>query len=439
MNPPLPLHDAAAKPVQDPRDKIMWTQPKQDVKGSAMKRKLWILLILILSALAMTMVRQRGKLEKAYYWVQLRRLNKQVLALEEAGQNTRCARQILTEADWLLDSTRDFGRTAGRLEALRSILKNPPSLNAPDEQSETDGSWGRGYTEWFFKLDASFDEISALSDKNQAPRYPCRFLDRINSPEKLTAHLNRLLISDLDADGIDHGREFNETVADLLRLVLHREPENYAFHPHLKEAFLDFLMNKARNPETGYWGEWYKTGDRITKTDQLSITFHIISYLKGAISDWTKVIDTTLAIKDKRYPNGWLSRQGYSNHHNMDVVVLFRYGWKHATPLQQEAIRTELHKMLDWCLKESLQPDGSFRLVESRTDSLEDSIYFGTAFLARIGYFDPARRFWTDEEFPGASEAKQRIIQFIRAHLGSGGEGGTYYRDALAELGESAP
>jgi hypothetical protein len=374
-------------------------------------------------------------LEKAYYWVQLRQLNKQVLALEKAGHNTRCARQILTETDWLLDSTRDVDRIASRIQDLRTTLKNPASLNAPDEQSETDGSWGSCYTEWFFKLDASFNEISALDDKGRVPRYPTRFLDRINSPEKLTAHLNNLLVSDLDADGIDHGREFNETVADLLRLVIHHEPSNYPYHPQLKETFIDFLMNKARNTETGYWGEWYKTGDRILKTDRLSITFHIISYLKGEITDWPKVIDTTLAIKDKRYPNGWLTHRGYANHHNMDVVVLFRYGWKHATPSQQQSIRTELRKMLDWCLKESLQPDGSFRMRDE--ESLEDSVYFGTAFLSRIGYFDRTRRFWTDEEFPGAPEAKQHIARFIRAHLGSGGEGGTYYRDALAELGES--
>jgi hypothetical protein len=394
-------------------------------------------IVLILLVLAVVIVGYRGKLEKAYYWTQLRQLDKQVLALEKTGQNTRCARQILTETEWLVDSTRDFKRIAGRMAALRAALKNPSSLNAPDEQSETDGSWGRCYTEWFFKLDASFDEISTLDDKSQVPKYPCRFLDRINSPEKLTNHLGRLLISDLDADGVDHGRELNETIADLLRLVIHHEPENYPYHPQLKETFLDFLMNQARNTETGYWGEWYRSGDRITKANQLSLTFHIISYLQGDITDWPKVIDTTLAIKDKRYPNGWLSHQGYANHHNMDVVVIFRYGWKHATPRQQEAIRVELHKMLDWCLKESLQPDGSFRVRDG--ESLEESIYFGTAFLARIGYFDREQRFWTDEKFPDAPEAKQHIAQFIRVHLGSGGEGGTYYRDALAELGEQAP
>jgi hypothetical protein len=402
-----------------------------------MKPWVWVLIVLILLAPAVVILRHRGKSEQAYYYVQVRQFDQQVLALEKAGRNTRCARQILNEIEWLVDSTHNLDHIASRIQDLRAILKDPSSENAPDEQSETDGSWGQCYTEWFFKLDASFDEISALDDKHQVPKYPCHFLDRINSPEKLTNHLNSLLISNLDADGVDRGRELNETIADLLRLIIHKEPENYPFHPQLKQAFLDFLMNHARNPETGYWGAWYKTGDRITKTDGLSITFHIISYLKGEITDWPKVIDTTLAIKDKRYPNGWLTHRGYANHHNMDVVVLFRYGWTHATLAQQEAIRTELHKMLDWCLKESLQPDGSFRVRDE--ESLEESSYFGTAFLARLGYFDRARRFWTDEEFPGAPEAKDHIARYIRAHLGSGGEGGSYYRDALAELGEKAP
>ena len=90
-------------------------------------------------------------------------------------------------------------------------------------------------------------------------------------------------------------------------------------------------------------------------------------------------------------------------------------------------------------MKDSLQPDGSFQMSATADDSVEDVEYFSTAFLARIGYFDRARRFWTDEEFPGAAEAKQHIAAFIRAHLGSGGEGGSYYRDALAEIGETAP
>jgi hypothetical protein len=375
-------------------------------------------------------------LKKAYLRTQIGRLGKQVLELEKEGKKTVAARQILTEASWLVRKTRDFKRVSERIQALRSALNDPALFEAADEQSPEDGSWGKWYTEWFWKLVVSYDHIADLDDQGQVPQYPVRFLDRINSPDRFLAYFNGLLISELDRDGIDHRRELNETLSVLMRMILRQQPKNYAFHPQLKEALMDFLMNQARDPETGYWGAWYKSGDRIKKTADLSITFHIVSYLKGEVPDWPKIIDTTLAIKDQQYPLGWIESGGYVNHHNMDVVELFRLGWPHATPAQQQAMRTEIRKMLDWCLKSSLQLDGSFRRTTADDDSLEESIYFGTSFLVRIGYFDP-HRFWTQEEFPEAAEAKQHIVQFIRKHFDSGGAGGFYYQSALKQLGEN--
>ena len=157
--------------------------------------------------------------------------------------------------------------------------------------------------------------------------------------------------------------------------------------------------------------------------------------MRGEVPDWPKIIDTTLAIKDEEYPLGWLESDGYLNHNNMDVVELFRLGWPHATPAQQEAMRVEIKRMLDWCLKNSVQPDGSFKLTR-HDDSVETSIEFGTSFLAKIGFFDAKKRFWTDEQFPEAAGIKKNILKFIRANYASGAENGTYYRSALAQLGE---
>jgi hypothetical protein len=356
---------------------------------------------------------------------QLNDLRHQLFTLEKAGRNNIPAHQILTEAEWLPSSTRDYSRLANRLAAV-------------DEQSEADGSWGRWYTEWFLKLNASYARIDALRARGEQPKYPLRFLDRINSPEKLTAHLNRLLISNPEVDGIKHRHELNETISALIRLIVRDPPTNYSFHPRLKAALLDFL-ERARNPKTGYWCAWYWTAAQPRRVDDLSLTFHIVSYLKGGISDWPKVLDTTLAIKDKTYPAGWLSSGHYLNHNNMDVVELFRLGWKQASPPQRDAMRVEIRKMLAWCLHDSLQPDGSFRVFEDEDDSVETSIYFATAFLGRIGYFNKSRRFWTDEDFPDSAAVKKSISGFIRAHFASGGEGGHYYHGALEELGETDP
>jgi hypothetical protein len=162
------------------------------------------------------------------------------------------------------------------------------------------------------------------------------------------------------------------------------------------------------------------------------MTFHTVSYLEGKVPDMPKVVDTALALKDADTPPGWLWQGGYWNHNNMDVAVIFRYGWPEAGESQRRAMRTELDKMLKWCLAESLQPDGSFKPLAD--GSIEEAEYFGAVFLARIGYFDRKLRFWTDADFPEAEAVRRRILAFVDTHLKTGGAGGLYYRGVLEEL-----
>ena len=375
----------------------------------------------------------RGKM---YYFTMLAPLKKEAEHLEKAGQQNIAANQILHEVHWLLITTRDFPRIAERLEELRRVLHAPALLNVADTQSPEDGSWGRWYTEWFFKLDASYEQIQVLDREGQVPQYPTRFLDQINSPEKLRAHFQRILISDLARDSRDHGRELNETVSALMRMILRQQPANYPFHPQLKSMLLDIIMNQIRDPETGYFVNWFQVGDHLEKRLSLSLTFHIVNYLNGDIPDWPTLITTMLAMKEQEFRiGGWLDNGEYTNHHNMDVVLLFSLGWNHVSPELQDAMRIEIRKMLTWCLQESLLADGSFRRNQFENDSFEECTYFGASFLARAGYFDPKKRFWTNEDFPEADQIKQRIVNNIRAHFDSGGASGTYYRNALEQLG----
>ena len=392
--------------------------------------------IVIVVLLLACIVLKWNTIRWAYYEIRILRAKRQLFALEQQGKPYRPAHQILYETEWLCGTTHDNQRIGEHISILEDALRDTANADAIDEQSEIDGSWGRWYTEWFFKLDASYDQITALANQCQIPKYPVHFLDRINSPEKLSGHLNHLLISDLNTESVNHRRELNETISDLMRLILRNQPRNYLYDPRLKTALLDWLLNTARNPKTGYWGAWYHELDDggIKKTDDLSITFHIVSYLNGNVPDWQKIIATTLAIKDKKYPLGWLERSGYLNHNNMDVVQLFRLGWNQAMPDQQEAMRVEIRKMLHWCLNESLQPDGSFKLQDN-DDSQETSVAFGASFLARLGYFDRSKRFWTNEDFPAADHIRANIIKFIHSHIHSGSEGGFYYNDTLKELG----
>jgi len=366
---------------------------------------------------------------------ELNALEAAVLAAERRGEEVACASQISSEASWLLGYTAELDRAEQRLACLKAELAEPAGRRKPDEQAKTDGAWGRCFTEWFFKLSTSGDHILALSEKGQVAEYPPRFLDKINSPRQFFSYFDSILITDVLKTGRIQRKELNESISTLTRLIMRDQPANYHFHPGLKDALLECILRRWQDNESGYWGAWYRREDgTVTKTKDLSITFHLVSYLKGNVPHLNRLFKTTLAIRREQYPLGWLEQGGYENHHNYDVLRLLRYGWPEADPGDRAAARKEIRKMLDWCLSSSLQPDGSFILGGS-DDSVEDSYYFGVSFLDEAGFFDPKKRFWSDDELPPSSVIRQKLIQRIHDAGAVGGKSGVYYRNALEKLG----
>ncbi|MBI4402772.1 MAG: M23 family metallopeptidase [Deltaproteobacteria bacterium] len=350
------------------------------------------------------------------YRDELKELKKELFAAQASGRDMTCSRQIFQEASAVIHNTALSHLARERLDTLRKSFNNWRAQKNARLQS-SDGSWGACYKEMFWKLVESSDQIVDLDHARKQPQYPTKFLDRINSPEKLVAYLDSLLISDVAKDGVNRRRELNEAGTALVRLIYRQLPKNYSYHPKLKEALIDYLDNKWQNPETGFWGAWFQNGAKIIKTDDLSITFHIVSYRKGKVPLWGKIAQTTLAIKNRPYPLGWRHADGtMSNHHNYDVVRLLRLGWAHLPEEQRTQARPMIAHMLGWCLSESLQPDGSFKVNRS-DDSLGDSYYFGVSLLFEVGYFNKAHRFWTEQEFPDADTIRIKILAKINSIL----------------------
>lgn len=367
--------------------------------------------------------------ERAARVARIRPLLLRVRELEAAGRPTEGAKQILWELKALLTQSADFALIDRRISDLEGQLANP---DGPDRQDPVDGSWGRHYYAWYCKLDATLDELGRHALQGRAPPIPLRFLDRVNSPALLTGYLSAVSVSDVARTGVDHLLEFNLALADLMRLILRDRPAGYPWDPRLKACLLDLILQQFRNPATGWWGERYVHEGQTVFVDDLSTTFHVVSYLDGKVPDLPKVIDTALAVRDLEYPVGWRLKGEYWNHNNMDVVALFKAGWPQASGGQREAMAAAIDQMLQWCVGQSLQPDGGFK-PNSGDGSIEEGTYYGASFLARIGYFDRADRFWTNRDFPEAEAVRQRIAGFVLKHLGSGGSGGGYYGSTLSE------
>ena len=89
-----------------------------------------------------------------------------LLERERRGAPSLCAQQILREAQWLVGATTAWERLVRRLAALDAALAGE---DVATEAQDEDGAWGRCYTEPFLKLDASYDNIAALSRQGLPP------------------------------------------------------------------------------------------------------------------------------------------------------------------------------------------------------------------------------------------------------------------------------
>src|SRR6516225_1094581 len=325
---------------------------------------------------------------------------------EALGLDTMCLRQALKELRWRLEYTADVAGVRMNLEKIRGLAALPklPRATEPDEE----GSYGACTEVWFLKLDASVDHLLAADFDGKSPR----FLDRVNDPDRLEHYLNSLLVSHLAEEGVDHRKELNFATADLVRLILWRRPANYRWDPRLKAVIRRFVAN-WQDPATGFFGATYEIGGQRFRTTDLSLTFHMARYLDGRISYWPKLIDTLFEIRDDRYPNGWLDDEGPTSHNNYDVATLFRLGWDQMRRDQRQPAGAELDRLLGWCLKTAVASDGTV-VARAKSESLAEGYYFAIAFLDTVGYFDPAKRFWTARAFPEALALRARLETRVR-------------------------
>jgi hypothetical protein len=323
---------------------------------------------------------------------------------EARGLDTAGLRQALRELRWRLEYTADAEGVRANLERIRTVAALPrPRSAGPDEE----GSYGAGTEVWFLKLDASVDHFLAVDFDGKPPR----FLDRINDPDRLERYLEGLLVSRLAEEGIDHRKELNFATADLVRLILWRRPKNYRWDRRLEAVIRRFVAN-WQDPATGFFGATYEAAGQRFRTTDLSLTFHMARYFEGRVGYWPKLIDTLFEIRDDRYPNGWLDDEGMTSHNNYDVATLIKLGWPAMREDQRRRAAAELDRLLDWCLATAIAPDGSV-VARAKSESLAEGYYFTIAFLETVGYFDPAKRFWTDRAFADALALREQLARHV--------------------------
>ena len=329
------------------------------------------------------------------------------------GENMQNSMHIYREIRWRLNFTSDVGRTRARINDLRQSLNQPDKQAQATQQQPNDGSWGMGIdpSVWYLRL---YYTIEDGLTRDEQPEYPLHLLDRINSPEKLNAQLDSALYDDFTRTGEFKREELDETASAVMRLLYGHKRTGYTFDPRLADAMRDYI-NKWQNQATGVWGQWVLDRyGRIWKMDDTGITFHIISDLHGQVQNLPRIARRLIELDNLDFPAGPRMSGHFENHLNWDLVIVFRQAWPLLDKVTRAQVRDEIQRMLDWCLSQSLQADGSFKTSEI-DDTLGDAQMYGAWFLRDAGYFDPAQRFWTDKSFPDTGAVRGRVKARLEA------------------------
>lgn len=339
-----------------------------------------------------------------YYGKRLEAMSRAMAEAEAGGRNLYCTQQLFLEAKWLHGYTAHWDRLEDKLTRIEQSL-NELDQSFAANQSPVDGFWGSCYEEHFMRLAATVEGLASLAARGEQPRYKLRSTGRLDTGKKLLSRLQDLLVSDIAHTGVDNRAELGSLIATVAQGTLKTYlrdmlVENIDLtHPSnridaLTEAFR-FFLSGAQDPTTGYWGAWYIVDDKIIKTVDLSMTYHIVAYTRGGVDYWPQIIDETQAIEAKPYPYGWQHNGRYNNHNLYNVARIYKFGWPHMSETTRSQVGEKIASMLDWSLKNTLGSDGTFLHDPTFSDSLADEYYFGVSFLDEVGYWRPEKRFWT--------------------------------------------
>jgi hypothetical protein len=344
---------------------------------------------------------------------------------ETAGVDTSYARASLYEAEWRIACTSDDVAAAAAVARMTVALNDPNPPNGL--MQDNDGAFALGTDEFYLKLDRSTDQLLA---REWPWRRPPAFLERINDPIALVTYLQDRTWSDVARCGRDNRKELNQAIAVIARLVMRGGQAGYVSGPGFVPAFERFVRD-WQDPATGFFGMAYIIDDfEKVRTNDLSLTFHMVRYVPHLVRWWPQLIETLLSIRTLTYPQGWLEPSGMTDHNNYDVAELLYRGWPHMDLGQRRAATVAVGDMFDWCLRNSVQQDGILRDPDNG-DPIPDSYYFAAAFLDTVGFFDASKKFWTANPLPSSDTIRAGMVARLKKF-------NPYYTgvdDALARLG----
>lgn len=256
------------------------------------------------------------------------------------------------------------------------------------------------------------NHMEALADSSTTPlklKYPLKFLDEINTPEKLTAYLN-----DISYVGWLASR-FPQTSFHFARDILSEgSPDNtldrtdfYKFSPEWKHTMLKWMYD-FQDETTGMWGPKNKKNNKLTKYD-LHNTALILKWFRDndgndlykefPLKYQDKLFKSAIEQLSEPYPDEddldeiheWNLRQ------KTGIKMLLRHLWKDASNEDKKVTKKIIARNIDICFeKYYVEKDGAFSYYPDAKRASPDG--FTNLIFSSIGAFSykKQKKLWGD-------------------------------------------
>jgi hypothetical protein len=246
------------------------------------------------------------------------------------------------------------------------------------------------------------NHLEALSDSTTAPlqlRYSLKFLDKINTPEKLTAFLNDISYVGWIASKFPQTTfHFARNILDCSKHGNTLERNNlYSFSPEWKHAMLKWMYD-FQDSTYGMWGPKNKNTGELLKYD-LNNTASILKayrdndgndlYVDFPLRYTDKLFSTSLKILSEPYP---ADEEGLDEIHEWNLkkvkgfIMILRYLWKDISKQDKQAIENLLEDFIKISFdKYYVKSEGAFSYYPNSKHASADG--FSNMIFEHIGAF----------------------------------------------------
>ncbi|HEY5281373.1 MAG TPA: hypothetical protein VIM14_01165 [Polyangia bacterium] len=245
------------------------------------------------------------------------------------------------------------------------------------------------------------DELHRLSGKTGQPihlRHPLRFLDAIDTPDKLRAYFGTLLyIQEKWADRFGGPAPYVVGVSEYTGVAIERMESmgGYRFTQEWKDALSEFFRD-TQDPETGFWGARIGDKDHWRQAVGIDSTAHILKHFlteRGEPRDSRYPLryademvrhllsDLALPVPEgKTEQHEWNLRQAHA------VKILVRFLWPGLSQAERQQILLHMPKWLEKRFAMYRPAQGGFA-VDSRSNVPDiDATCTALTFLSDSGY-----------------------------------------------------